>query len=77
MNRPRFADHLASNLAIWSVGSASKAPRKLSRRSCSAISAMVLSNRGFRRDDQIAVYRDGKRAERGEIILHEAASHLL
>jgi excisionase family DNA binding protein len=32
--------------------------------------------RGFRKDHQIAVYRDGERAERGEIILHEAASRL-
>ena len=32
--------------------------------------------RGFRRDHQIAVYRDGERAERGEIILQEAASRL-
>jgi excisionase family DNA binding protein len=32
--------------------------------------------RGFRRDRQIAVYRDGERAERGEIILHEAATRL-
>jgi len=32
--------------------------------------------RGFRKDHQIAVYREGERAERGEIILHEAASRL-
>ena len=32
--------------------------------------------RGFRKDHQIAVYRDGERAERGEITLHEAASRL-
>jgi excisionase family DNA binding protein len=32
--------------------------------------------RGFRKDHQIAVYRDGERAERGEIILHEAADCL-
>jgi excisionase family DNA binding protein len=32
--------------------------------------------RGFRKDHQIAVYRDGERAERGEIVLHEAASRL-
>ena len=32
--------------------------------------------RGFRKDHQIAVYRDGERAERGEVILHEAATRL-
>lgn len=32
--------------------------------------------RGFRNEHQIAVYRDGERAERGEIILHEAATRL-
>jgi len=30
----------------------------------------------FRNDHSIAVYRDGERAERGELILHEAASRL-
>jgi excisionase family DNA binding protein len=30
----------------------------------------------FRNDHAIAVYRDGERAERGELILHEAASRL-
>jgi excisionase family DNA binding protein len=30
----------------------------------------------FRNDHNIAVYREGERAERGELILHEAASHL-
>jgi excisionase family DNA binding protein len=30
----------------------------------------------FRNDHNIALYRDGERAERGELILHEAASHL-
>jgi excisionase family DNA binding protein len=30
----------------------------------------------FRSDHNIAVYRDGERAERGELILHEAASRL-
>src|ERR1700758_4548822 len=30
----------------------------------------------FRNDHIIAVYRDGERAERGELILHEAASRL-
>jgi hypothetical protein len=30
----------------------------------------------FRNDHNIAVYRDGERAERGELILHEAASGL-
>jgi hypothetical protein len=30
----------------------------------------------FRNDHNIAVYRDGERAERGELILHEAASRL-
>jgi hypothetical protein len=32
--------------------------------------------RGFRRDHQIAVYREGERAERGELTLHEAALRL-
>lgn len=32
--------------------------------------------RGFRNEHQIAVYRDGERAERGEIILHEAGTRL-
>jgi len=32
--------------------------------------------RGFRKDHQIAVYRDGERADRGEVILHEAATRL-
>jgi excisionase family DNA binding protein len=32
--------------------------------------------RGFRKDHQIAVYREGERAERGEVILHEAATRL-
>ena len=32
--------------------------------------------RGFRKDHQIAVYRDGERTERGEVILHEAADCL-
>src|SRR3984893_25922 len=32
--------------------------------------------RGFRRDHQIAVHREGERAERGEVILHEAATLL-
>jgi hypothetical protein len=32
--------------------------------------------RGFRRDHQIRVYREGERAERGEVILHEAATRL-
>jgi excisionase family DNA binding protein len=32
--------------------------------------------RGFRRDHEIAVYCDGERSERGEVILHEAASCL-
>jgi excisionase family DNA binding protein len=32
--------------------------------------------RGFRRDHQIAVHREGERAERGEVILHEAATIL-
>ena len=31
---------------------------------------------GFRKDHQIAVYREGERAERGEIILHEVGSRL-
>jgi excisionase family DNA binding protein len=30
----------------------------------------------FRNDHHIAVYREGERAERGELILHEAANHL-
>ena len=30
----------------------------------------------FRNDHNIAVYRDGERTERGELILHEAASRL-
>jgi excisionase family DNA binding protein len=30
----------------------------------------------FRNDHNIAVYRDGERAERGELILREAARHL-
>ncbi len=32
--------------------------------------------RTFRNDHAVAVYRDGERAERGEVILHEAASRL-
>jgi len=32
--------------------------------------------RTFRNDHNVAVYRDGERAERGEVILHEAASRL-
>jgi excisionase family DNA binding protein len=32
--------------------------------------------RGFRRDHQIAVHWEGERAERGEVILHEAATLL-
>jgi excisionase family DNA binding protein len=32
--------------------------------------------RGFRRDHQIAVHREGERAERGEVVLHEAATRL-
>jgi excisionase family DNA binding protein len=30
----------------------------------------------FRHDHGVAVYREGERAERGEVILHEAASRL-
>jgi excisionase family DNA binding protein len=30
----------------------------------------------FRNDHNVAVYRDGERAERGELVLHEAASRL-
>ena len=32
--------------------------------------------RNFRAEHQIAIYRDGERAERGELILNEAASRL-
>jgi excisionase family DNA binding protein len=32
--------------------------------------------KGFRKDHQIAVYRDGERAARGEVVLHEAATRL-
>jgi excisionase family DNA binding protein len=32
--------------------------------------------RGFRRDHQIAVHREGERAERGEVVLREAATRL-
>ena len=32
--------------------------------------------RTFRNDHGVAVYREGERAERGEVILHEAASRL-
>jgi DNA invertase Pin-like site-specific DNA recombinase len=32
--------------------------------------------RAFRNDHEIAVYREGERAERGELILHEAANQL-
>lgn len=32
--------------------------------------------RAFRNDHEIAMYREGERAERGELILHEAANHL-
>ena len=32
--------------------------------------------RTFRNDHAVAVYRDGERSERGEVILHEAASRL-
>jgi excisionase family DNA binding protein len=32
--------------------------------------------RNFRTERGIAIYRTGERAERGELILHEAATHL-
>jgi excisionase family DNA binding protein len=32
--------------------------------------------RNFRAERRIAIYREGERAERGELILHEAATHL-
>jgi excisionase family DNA binding protein len=32
--------------------------------------------RTFRNDHAVVVYRDGERAERGEVVLHEAASRL-
>jgi excisionase family DNA binding protein len=32
--------------------------------------------RTFRNDHDVAVYREGERAERGEVILHEAANRL-
>jgi excisionase family DNA binding protein len=32
--------------------------------------------KGFRKDHHIAVYRDGERAARGELVLHEAATRL-
>ena len=49
---------------------------RLGMRSAKGLTWTQLRVRNFRAERGIAIYREGERAERGELILHEAATHL-
>jgi len=49
---------------------------RLSIRSAKGHTWTQLHVRNFRAERGIAIYRDSERADRGELILHEAATHL-
>ena len=57
-------------------GSIASVLNRLGVRSAKGHTWTQLRIRNFRAEHQIAIYRDGERAERGELILNEAASRL-
>jgi excisionase family DNA binding protein len=57
-------------------GSIASVLNRLGMRSAKGHTWTQLRIRNFRAERGIAIYRDGERSERGEVILHEAATHL-
>jgi excisionase family DNA binding protein len=57
-------------------GSIASVLNRVSVRSAKGLTWTQLRVRNFRAERRIAIYREGERAERGELILHEAAAHL-
>jgi excisionase family DNA binding protein len=57
-------------------GSIASVLNRLGIRSAKGHTWTQLRIRNFRAERGVAIYREGERAERGELILHEAATHL-
>ncbi|KRQ17462.1 helix-turn-helix domain-containing protein [Bradyrhizobium manausense] len=70
-------EHLICDLArVLSDGNIASVLNRLAVRTAKGNSWTQQRVRTFRNDHGVAVYREGERAERGEMILHEAASRL-